>query len=243
MQIIGENCSIHPSVTVGHFVVIGRNVTLCEGVTIGSHVVIHDDTVVEANVTIHDGAVLGKLPMRAARSATTTLQSLSPCSIGTGSIIGTYAIVYRGATIGERVLVADLATVRENVTVGDLTIVGRGVAIENKTTIGKRCKLETNAYITAMSTLGDDVFVAPAVVTTNDNFLGRTEERFKHFGGPIVEDNVRIGANAIILPGKRLGQDCLVAAGCIVTAHVGPHEVIRGVPGRVVGAVTENKRS
>jgi len=239
MQVIGTNCLIHETVSLGSFVVIGDNVTLASGVIVGNNAVIHSDTIVSEGVTIHDGAVLGKLPMRAARSATTALQEIAPCNIGAWSIIGTYAIIYRGATIGEQVLIADLATVRENVIIGDLTIVGRGVAIENKTTIGKRCKLETNAYITAMSSIGDDVFVAPAVVTTNDNFLGRTEERFKHFAGPTIEDHARIGANAIILPGKRLGQDCLVAAGCVVTGDVGPREVVRGVPGRVVGVVVE----
>ena len=38
-------------------------------------------------------------------------------------------------------------------------VVGRGVAIENDTTVGARCKLETNAYLTAYSTVEDDVFV------------------------------------------------------------------------------------
>ena len=78
--------------------------------------------------------------------------------------------------------------------------------------IGRYCKLETESYITAYSTLEDRVFVAPGVVTTNDNFVGRTKERFEHFKGVTVRRGGRIGAGATVLPGKDVGEDALVAA-------------------------------
>jgi len=99
-------------------------------------------------------------------------------------------------------MIADLATVREAVTIGEQTIVGRGVAIENRCTIGKRCKLETDAYITAYSELEDDVFVAPMVATSNDNYMARGSERFKHFKGVTVRRGGRIGVNATVLPAR-----------------------------------------
>jgi len=51
------------------------------------------------------------------------------------------------------------------------------VTVENQCSIGRFCKLETESYITAYSKLGDRVFIAPGVLTSNDNFVGRTEER------------------------------------------------------------------
>jgi UDP-3-O-[3-hydroxymyristoyl] glucosamine N-acyltransferase len=144
-------------------------------------------------------------------------QQLPAAKIGNNCIIGTQAVIYRGAVIGTKVLIADLSTVRENVTIGDFTIVGRGVAIENFCTIGRYCKLETNVYITAYSEIGDRVFVAPCVATSNDNFVGRTEERFKHFKGVTVKRGARIGVHATILPGKTIAADTLVAAGALVT--------------------------
>ena len=155
---------------------------------------IHDGAVIGDVVRIDDHAVLGKQPMRAAQSAVTQDNQQPPVRMGDGCIVGTGAVIYAGAVIGQRVLVADLATIREEVTIGDFTIVGRGVAIENRCTIGRYCKLETEAYITAYSTLEDRVFVAPGVVTTNDNFVGRTKERFKHFKGVTVRRGGRIGA-------------------------------------------------
>jgi acetyltransferase-like isoleucine patch superfamily enzyme len=130
------------------------------------------------------------------------------------------------------VLVADMASVRENVTVGDFTIVGRGATVENYCSIGRYCKLESECYITAYSELGDRVFVAPGVVTSNDNFIGRTEERFKHFKGVTVQRGGRIGAGAVILPGKTIGADAVVAAGSVLTNDAPPKKVVLGSPAR-----------
>lgn len=216
----------------GEFCVVGQDVEIGADCEIGNHVVFHAGSKVGAGVRIDDGAVIGKRPMRAANTAVTKEQELPATVIGDACIIGTGVVIYRGATIGKKVLVADLSTVRENVTVGDFTIVGRGVAIENFCTIGKYCKLETNVYITAYSNVGDRVFVAPGVLTSNDNFVGRTEERFKHFKGVTVGRGGRIGVGSVILPGKSIGDDALVAAGSVVTTDVPARKIVAGVPAK-----------
>ena len=218
---------------MGEFCRVGANVRIGEGCEIGSHVVIHDGTMVGDRVRIDDGAVLGKLPMKAANTAVTKAGELPPTEIGPECIIGTHTVIYRGCTIGRKVLVADLSTVRENVTIGDFTIVGRGVAIENFCKIGRYVKLETNAYITAYSELEDRVFMAPCVATSNDNYVGRTEERFKHFKGVSVKRGGRVGLNATILPGVTIGEDALVAAGAVVRKDVPARKIVAGVPAKV----------
>jgi len=142
-------------------------------------------------------------------------------------------VLYRGARIDSKVLMADLCTVRENVSIGRGTIIGRGVTVENFCTIGRYCKLESECYITAYSELEDRVFVAPGVVTSNDNFVGRTAERFKHFKGVTVRRGGRIGAGSVILPGVTIGADGLVAAGSVVTRDVPPRSIVMGSPARV----------
>jgi len=170
--------------------------------------------------------------MRAANSATTQEQELPALTIGDQCIVGTGVVLYRGAAVEPKVLMADLCTVRENVSIGRGTIVGRGVTVENFCTIGRYCKLESECYITAYSTLEDRVFVAPGVVTSNDNYVGRTAERFKHFKGVTVRKGGRIGAGSVILPGVVIGEDGLVAAGSVVTRDVPPRTVVRGSPAR-----------
>ena len=200
----------------------------------GYNVVIRSGTIIGDNVRIDDNTVIGKYPMRASLSIFKEEKDLLPTNIGDHCLIGANAIIYIGSDIAHHVMIADLASIRENAFIGEYTIIGRGVTIENMVFIGKRCKLESNCYITAYSDLGDYVFIAPGVVTSNDNYIGRTEERFKHFKGVTVKKGGRIGAGAVILPGKIIGEDALVAAGSLVTKDVPARKVVMGVPARVI---------
>lgn len=227
-----ETAKIGSDVIIGYQSYIGQDAVIGDGCRIGVGVVIHEGTKIGSNIRIDDHTVLGKFPMKAANSATTKDQELPVLTIGDNCIIGTSAVIYRGAKLGRKVLIADLSTIRENVEIGDFTIVGRGVAVENFCKIGSYCKLETNVYITAYSQIEDRVFVAPCVATSNDNFIGRTEERFKHFKGVTVKKGGRIGVGAVILPGKIVGEDALIAAGTVLTKDAAPRQIVAGVPGK-----------
>lgn len=232
MKVIAESAKLGNNIIIGNFVSIGKDVVIGDDCRIGNNVTIHAGTLVGRDVRIDDNVVLGKLPMRAATSANPASGELPPCRVGDGCIVGTGVILYRGCELGANCLVADLATIRENVSVGTKTIVGRNVAIENQCRVGNYCKLETNCYITAWSDLGDEVFVAPGVVTSNDNFAGRGQERFQHFKGVIIRDGGRIGANATILPGKTIGEQGFAGAGSVVTKDVPAKTIVAGNPAR-----------
>jgi acetyltransferase-like isoleucine patch superfamily enzyme len=230
---------IHPTVQIGAGTHHGHNVIVAEGArvgkncTIGNGVVIHANSIIGDDVRIDDHTVIGKLPMKAALSAVTQEQQLPACAIGDGVILGTHVVVYRGCKLGNKVMVADLASVREDVEIGEYTIIGRGVTVENKVKIGRRCKLETEAYITALSEIADNCFIAPEVTFTNDNFLGRTKERFKYHKGVTMRRGARIGANVTVLPGITIDEDALVAAGSVVTRDVPARKIVLGSPARV----------
>lgn len=237
---------IHPSVVVGEETVIGSFTVVMENVSIGNNcqigcgVIIHEDTIIGDDVRIDDHAVVGKKPMRAANSIF-SLEELPAAIISEKTIIGTGSIVYRGCYLDREVLVADLATLRENVKIGRKTIIGRGAAIENFCTVGSNCKLETNVYITAYSILGDYVFVAPGVVTSNDNYAGRSKERFGKFKGITIKDGGRIGAQATVLPGRTIEEDGLAAAGAVVTKDIPAKTIVAGNPAREMKQVPENQ--
>jgi UDP-2-acetamido-3-amino-2,3-dideoxy-glucuronate N-acetyltransferase len=120
-------------------------------------------------------------------------------------------------------------------------IFGAHVTIENRVKIGSYSKIQTGAYITAATTLADHVFIAPCVVTTNDNFMGRTEERFQHWGGPTIERGARIGADVTLLPNVVIGEEAFVAAGSIVTQDVTARTLVMGSPAKPRRAVPDEE--
>lgn len=234
---IHNNAQIGSDTTVGHYSVIAEHVRIGEGSRIGHHVIIHADTVIGDNCVIDDGAVIGKPPLRSAAMSIEPGSNLQPLEIGDRTVVGTGAILFRGSSIGSGSLIADLVSVRENSEIGEGTVIGRGTAIESRVSIGHRCKVEAGCFICAFSTIEDDCFVAPEVTFTNDNFLGRTEERKKHYAGPTLRRGARVGANATILPGKVLEPDALAAAGAVVTKDIGEQTIVVGVPARDAGKV------
>ena len=78
------------------------------------------------------------------------------------------------------------------------------------------------------------MFIAPGVVTSNDNFAGRGKERFKYFKGVTVKRGVRIGAQATILPGKVIEEEGFVGAGSVVTRDVKARKIYFGNPAREI---------
>ncbi|MFN0149851.1 MAG: N-acetyltransferase [bacterium] len=229
---IHQTARLEAGVTYGENVVVLENAHLAANVRIGHNVVIHADTQIGEGCVISDNAVIGRRPARPAFGTLAVVDSLAPCVLGAYCHVGTSSVIYRGARLADKVFVADLASIREEVEIGEMTIVGRGVYVENKVRVGHHTKLEANCYITAESTVGDYCFIAPYVVTTNDNFLGRTKERFKHRKGCTIESGARVGGGAVLLPGVTVHADGLVAAGALVTRDVPAERIVAGVPAK-----------
>lgn len=240
MDMIDKSAKIGTGSVIGETSVVKANVVLGSECTIGYNVVIHEGTVIGDNVRIDDNTVIGKQPMRSKRSIFKS-EPVPPATIGSDCLIGAQVVIYAGSQISSNVLIADTAAVRENVTIGEYTIIGRGATVENFCNVGKKCKLETGCYITAYSEIGDYCFIAPKVTTTNDNYLGRTKERFKHFKGVTVRTGGRIGGGAVILPGIEIGEDAVVAAGSVVTRNVPAKQIVVGTPANYFRDVPEEQ--
>jgi acetyltransferase-like isoleucine patch superfamily enzyme len=198
--------------------------------------IVHPGTVLGDGVKVLENAVVGKQPTLSPRS-TARREELPPTVIGEGSVVSTGAIVFAGSRLGARVVVGDQACVRERVDIGDDVVVGRGSLVENDTTVGAMTKIQADAYVTAYSTLEEHVFIAPRVVTTNDNFMGRTERRHELVRGPTIRRGARVGGGAILCPGVEIGEEAFVGAGAVVVENVPPGVVVVGNPARVLREV------
>lgn len=232
MNYISEKAVLGNNVTVGRFAVIEDDVAIGENCIIGHNVVIHSGSNIGNNVRIDDNTIIGKKPMRAVNSIFKDDKEYSGAHIKDECLVGAGVIIYCGCIIDKNTLVADLAVIREDVTIGTKTIIGKGATIENFCKVGSNCKIQTNVYLTAYSVVEDYVFIGPCVVTSNDNYAARSKERFKYFKGITVKKGGRIGAGAVILPGKTINEDGFVAAGSVVTKDVEKAKIVTGTPAK-----------
>jgi acetyltransferase-like isoleucine patch superfamily enzyme len=207
---------------------------------LGDNVVVYPGTVIGEGCRIADNVVLGKQPALSPRS-TARREQLPPLELGAGTVVSTGAIVFAGTRLGARVIVGDQACVRERCVIEDDVVIGRGSFVENDTTVGALTKIQADAYITAYSTLEDNVFIAPCVVTTNDNYMGRTEKRHALVRGPTIRRGARVGGGAILLPGVEIGEEAFVGAGAVVLENVPPRTVVVGNPARAIREVPQEE--
>ncbi len=204
--------------------------------------IVYPGTVLGEGCRILDYAVVGKHPTLGPRS-TAKRDELPPLELGAGTIVSTGAILFAGSTIGERAIIGDQACVRERCRIGDDVVIGRGSLVENDTTVGSLTKIQADAYVTAYTTVEDRVFIAPRVITTNDNFMGRTEKRHALRKGPTIRRGARVGAGAVLLPAVEIGEEAFVGAGAVVVGDVPPRTVVVGNPARVLREVPEDEIS
>lgn len=218
-----------------------------EGAIIEKDVIIHDYAVIHSNVIVKSGAeifehaVLGKEPKSPGCTARPISADLGKTVIGENTILSPGCVVYLGTTIGKNTLIGDNCSIREECIVGDSCIIGRNVSINYNTKIGSKVKIMDNAHITGNMVVEDDVFIAMSVVTSNDNRITKRTYMEERAIGPHIKKGATIGAGANILPGVIVGENCMVAAGAVVTKDVPAHKVVMGIPAKVVKDIQDIK--
>ncbi len=89
--------------------------------------------------------------------------------------------------------------------------------------------------------IGDDVMLGPDVsLITSGHPLDLAGRRSGITAAPIrIEQNVWIGARALVLQGVTIGAGAVVAAGAVVTRDIPPATLAAGVPARPIRDLTE----
>lgn len=105
--------------------------------------------------------------------------------------------------------------------------------------IGNHSRIGLSNTIIGPVTIGNQVNLAQNIVISglNHNYRDITQPISKQGVTTIpvtIEDDVWIGANAVILAGITIGKHAVVAAGTVVTCNVPPYSVCAGNPGRIV---------
>jgi acetyltransferase-like isoleucine patch superfamily enzyme len=157
--------------------------------------------------------------------------------IGPRAVIRPFTTIYAGTTIGAEFQTGQGASIREDNQIGDDCSVGTNAVLEFGNRLGKSVRVHSGCFLEQV-TVGDHVFLGPNVVFTDDPHPA-CPKYTECKGGAVVEDLVKIGANATILPGVRIGRNSLVGAGAVVASDVPPDVVVAGSPARVVKRIDE----
>lgn len=198
-SIIKDGAKIGKKTRIGEFCIIYPNVEIGDNCVISDHVIIGSPDKKEKTI------------------------------IGPDSIIRSGSVIYHGVKIGKEFRTGHNVLIRENTTIGENSLVGTNSVIDGNCKIGNKVSIQTNAYITWGSVIGDKVFIAPCVVTTNDLY---PPSKGVELMGPVINDGATVGANSILLPGVVIGKNAVVGAGAVVTKDVQPGIVVIGIPAR-----------
>jgi acetyltransferase-like isoleucine patch superfamily enzyme len=191
---------------------------------------IYDNVQLGEGCVLHHPVILGQPPRGAAPGE-------RPLVIGPGAVIRPFTTIYAGTVIGARFQSGQGASIREDNVIGDDCSVGTNAVLEYGNRIGNGTRIHSGCFLEWV-TLGNHVFLAPNVVFTDDPHpMCPRYQDCK--GGAVVEDLVKVGANATILPGVRLGRNCLIGAGAVVASDIPPDMVAAGSPARVVKRLDE----
>ena len=131
---------------------------------------------------------------------------------------------YRKFSLGDYSVIESFACINNavgDVIIGDHTRIGLHNTIIGPVTIGCHVNLAQGITVTAL----------------NHNFEDsdkRIDEQGVSTTPVTIEDDIWIGANAVILPGVTIGNHSVVAAGAVVTKNVPPHSLVAGVPAKII---------
>ena len=106
--------------------------------------------------------------------------------------------------------------------------------------IGDRSGIGIDAFIRAEVIIGNDVMMGPGVIIYGryHNYertdIPMNEQGMGSYCPIIIEDDVWIGARAIILKGIHVGRGVIIGAGAVVTKDVPPFSIVAGNPARVI---------
>ena len=121
--------------------------------------------------------------------------------------------------------------IHDSALIGPGTKIAKFVDIGKDVVIGVDCNIQAHVSISNYCSVGRQVFIGPGARLLNDKYMdGKIEP-------VIVEDHVRIGGGAVILPGVRLGRRCLIGAGAVVTKNVPPNTIAYGNPAKLRGLI------
>ena len=119
------------------------------------------------------------------------------------------AVIREQVTIGEGAVIMMGAVINIGAVIGEGTMIDMGAVLGGRAIVGKRCHVGAGTVLAGV--------VEPASATP-----------------VVIEDDVMLGANAVVIEGVRVGEGAVVAAGAVVVDDVPAGAVVAGCPAKVI---------
>lgn len=144
-------------------------------------------------------------------------------------MIAPTAEIHETVRLGEDCHVWGGAALMSGTVLGPRCSVGRYTEIGRDCVIGEGTRIGYGVFLPNHTRIGRGVFIGPRVVFCDDKHPRANNPGYKR-ESPVVEDDVSVGAGAVILSGVFLGRGCTVGAGAVVTRDVLPYVIVVGNP-------------
>lgn len=174
---------------------------------------IFDDDLQKAGRLFYDSRILGPL-----ENFEGTVSQLV-IAIGSNPVRQSKAKLYEERVERYATLIHPSAEVSSSAIIGAGTVVMPGCHVNADARIGQHCIINTSAIVEHDCLVADFTHIAPGTVLT---------------GMVKVGSLTLIGANCTVVPGKSIGNHCLIAAGSVVTTDIPDNVLARGNPARII---------
>ncbi len=145
------------------------------------------------------------------------------------------AIIDHGAVIGAGTKIWHFCHIMGGATIGENCSLGQNVFVADAVVLGDGVKVQNNVSIYRGVVCEDEVFLGPSMVFTNVVNPRSAIDRKSDFVETYVSRGSTIGANATIICGCHLGVHAFVGAGAVVTKDIPDFALVIGNPAKQIG--------
>jgi acetyltransferase-like isoleucine patch superfamily enzyme len=214
-----------------------RNVYISSQAKIGNNVRIGDNTVIYDNVEIGDNTIVANNciigePLNDYYFNDNYVNPIT--KIGSNNLIRSHNIIYCGSFIGNGCSTGHIVTIRENSKVGENCRIGTLCDLQGNLTLKDNVWLHSNVHVGQNTVINRFVFVYPYVIFTND-----PRPPSNQIFGPEIGEYTQIAVNSVILPGVKIGSNCLIGANSLVNKNCEDYKLVMGSPGKVIKDVRD----
>ncbi len=153
----------------------------------------------------------------------------SGSKLGRGCIVRSNCVIYEDVMLEDKVELGHGVLIRAGSIVGRNARIGSYSQLDGSVEVGNNTNIQSQVYLPHLTRVGNNVFIGPAAKVMNDKYPASSK-----LLPTVIEDNVIVGASALLLPGIRIGEGAVIAAGAVVTKDVKPSAVVAGVPAREI---------